>query len=269
MRIAILLQSPNHSTHNSCLPTYEVTDIWVHEDDVLVYLVIDGELIETTPLGATNYTYDAANRMTGVNGVTYTWDDNGNLVDDGTSTYTYDAAGSLIGITQGDVDYIYTYNGMGDRLQQSINGQIETYTLDLNTVIEQVLEDNNHSYLYGIKRIGEKSENEWIYYISDSMGSVRQLVESSTEILSTQTYEPFGEVLNSFGDFSTNYSFVGEWVDESGLQYLRSRYYSQNLGIFTSQDPFAGYIYRPVSLNGYNYAYGNPINIGDLMGMIL
>ena len=28
---------------------YEVTDVWAHDDPVIVYLVIDGELVETTP----------------------------------------------------------------------------------------------------------------------------------------------------------------------------------------------------------------------------
>ena len=36
----------------------------------------------------TQYEYDAANRLTSVDGVTYTWDDRGNLVSDGTFTYT-------------------------------------------------------------------------------------------------------------------------------------------------------------------------------------
>jgi hypothetical protein len=30
-----------------------------------------------------NYVYDDANRLTSLNGVTYTWDNNGNLLNDG------------------------------------------------------------------------------------------------------------------------------------------------------------------------------------------
>ena len=39
------------------------------------------------------YTYDAANRLTSVDGIAYTWDERGNLTHDGTFTYTYNAAG--------------------------------------------------------------------------------------------------------------------------------------------------------------------------------
>ena len=46
-----------------------------------------------------SYVYDNANRLTSVNAVNYTWDNNGNastrsarrLINDGTNTYTYDA----------------------------------------------------------------------------------------------------------------------------------------------------------------------------------
>ena len=36
-----------------------------------------------------NYGYDIANRLTSVDSVTYTWDNNGNLLSDGVFTYTY------------------------------------------------------------------------------------------------------------------------------------------------------------------------------------
>jgi hypothetical protein len=37
------------------------------------------------------YVYDDANRLTSVNAVNYSWDNDGNLLNDGANTYTYDA----------------------------------------------------------------------------------------------------------------------------------------------------------------------------------
>ena len=228
------------------------------------YDAVGNRLSETTPNQTTLYTYDSANRMTSAGGVSYTWDDNGNLVDDGISSYTYDDAGRLVQLTQGEVSYTYTYNGLGDRVQQNENGEVATYTLDMAAHLTKVLSDGEHTYLNGLGRIGETSTSGgWRYHLADALGSVRQLADSSVNILSTQSYKPYGEVLHSFGDYSSNYSFVGEWLDSNGLHYMRSRYYTQNLGIFTSRDPFDGYGYAPASLNGFNYAYGNPINIVD------
>jgi len=40
-----------------------------------------------------------------VNGVSYTWDNNGNLTSDGTNTYTYDYANRLVSLTNGVDNY--------------------------------------------------------------------------------------------------------------------------------------------------------------------
>jgi YD repeat-containing protein len=56
-----------------------------------------GNRLSETALGGTviTYTYDIANRLTSVDGVTYTWDDNGNLLSDGVHSYAYDHANPL------------------------------------------------------------------------------------------------------------------------------------------------------------------------------
>jgi YD repeat-containing protein len=42
------------------------------------YDPVGNRLSLTTKVGVVNYQYDAANRLTSVNGQAYTWDDNGN-----------------------------------------------------------------------------------------------------------------------------------------------------------------------------------------------
>jgi YD repeat-containing protein len=62
------------------------------------YDAVGNRLSETTHLGTATYTYDNANRLADVNGVAYTWDDNGNLLSDGVNTYTYDDANRLTSV---------------------------------------------------------------------------------------------------------------------------------------------------------------------------
>jgi YD repeat-containing protein len=76
----------------------------------------------TTTAGTVAYTYDAANCLTGLGGETCTWDDRGNLTHDGTFTYTYDAAGRLVGARSITSTLVYTYNGDGVRVAQSVDG---------------------------------------------------------------------------------------------------------------------------------------------------
>ncbi len=49
------------------------------------------QTVTITSKQVTNYVYDAANRLTSVNGQAHTWDDNGNLISDGTTQYAYPA----------------------------------------------------------------------------------------------------------------------------------------------------------------------------------
>jgi hypothetical protein len=48
------------------------------------------------------------------------------------------------------------YNGLGDRVQQTVNSVTTTYALVLNTTYTQVLNDGNDTYLYNLRRIGEE-----------------------------------------------------------------------------------------------------------------
>jgi YD repeat-containing protein len=82
-----------------------------------------------------NSAYDSANRLTSVDGVAYTFDANGNLLNDGTNTYTYDSANRLISVSNQSAVTSYQYNGLGDRLTQND----VHYTLDLNAGLTQVL----------------------------------------------------------------------------------------------------------------------------------
>ncbi len=105
----------------------------------------------------TTYTYDDANRIATVNGVAYTFDANGNLKDDGASQYDYDSANRLTSVlnTQNSALSTFAYNGLGDRVSQTVNGQTTNYVLDLNAGLTQVLADGTNTYLYGAGRIGE------------------------------------------------------------------------------------------------------------------
>lgn len=236
-----------------------------YDDDVgtffhYTYDAVGNRLTQDTMAGANNYAYDIANRLTSVDGVSYTWDNNGNLLTDGTSTYTYNYANMLASVNQGGVDYTYAYNGLGDRLQQMVDGVPTSYTLDINTGLTQVLADGTHTYLYGQGRITQDGV-ETEYFLGDALSSVRQLVDGSAEMMLTQSYEPFGSVLTREGEGTSAYGFVGETQDGSGLAYLRMRYLQPSTGRFTQIDP------SRLETNNYLYAAGNPLVFVDPTGL--
>jgi RHS repeat-associated protein len=200
-----------------------------------------------------------------VGGVTYTWDNNGNLLNDGTNTYTYNYANRLVSLTDGIDSYNYRYNGLSDRVQQTVNGVTTTYVLDLNTGLTQVLSDGTDTYLYGLSRIGEE-DTARDYYLGDALESVRQLTNSNGEVSLAQTFEPYGKVWASVGTGSSSYAFTGEMVDPSGLVHLRARYMDPSEGRFISRDTWGGEYSNPLSLNRFMYVAGNPVNYTDPSG---
>jgi len=232
------------------------------------YDAVGNRLAETTSAGTTTYEYDIANRLASVNGVTFTWDNNGNLTSDGVNTYTYDHANRLTGVTGTGLSANYEYNGLGDRLRQVVEGQTTDFVMDLNSGLSQVLTDGTNSYLYGHARLGQESVSGMEYYLSDALGSVRQLADVSGVTLS-RAYEPYGEVQDSSGSGMSSYGFTGEWTDsQTGLVYLRARHYAPGFGRFVSSDIWQGDELLPISYNQWVYGYGNPINYIDPTGMI-
>lgn len=115
--------------------------------------------------------------------------------------------------------------------------------------LSQVLTDGTDSYLYGLGRIGEYDSTDWMYYMPDALGSVRQIADNNAEILLAQSYEPYSSVLSSYSNTDSNYGFAGEWTDASGMQYLRARYLNTGIGRFISRDTWGGDYNRPMSLN--------------------
>ena len=154
------------------------------------YDAVGNRLTEQTLTQTTVYTYDIANRLTNVGAQAYTWDNNGNLLYDGVFTYTYDSANHLVEATP----YFFQYNGLGDRISQSIPGNCfvpcvltrTTYVLDLNSNLTQVLVDETtpgstpaNFYVYGNGRLAQYAGTMPTYFLGDALGSVRQLSDAN------------------------------------------------------------------------------------------
>jgi RHS repeat-associated protein len=106
----------------------------------------------------------------------------------------------------------------------------------------------------------------WPYYMGDALGSVRQLIDSSGNVVLTKDYEPYGEVMNSAGTTNTAYGFTGEWTDSTGMVYLRARYYDPTMSRFMTRDTWGGDRDQPMTYNEWLYVLANPINYTDPFG---
>ena len=104
-----------------------------------------------------------------------------------------------------------------------------------------------------------KTEN-----LHDRTGSVRQIINTSANVVRYYTYEPFGEVLEEDGTLSNNMMFTGQYFDtEIDQYYLRARQYDPHVSRFTARDPVLGRLQEPLTLHVYLYCENDPVNLFD------
>ena len=95
------------------------------------------------------------------------------------------------------------------------------------------------------------------------------VADPTASITLAKNYDPYGSVIESIGNFTTDYGYADEQMDSSGLVNLRARSYDPSTGRFISQDTWEGDVQNPISLNKWVYVNGNPINYTDPSGKCL
>jgi len=191
------------------------------------------------------YTYNRLNQLTTFKGA------------DGTITnYGYDGTGMRVSKTQGDVTRKYYWDrgyvsneGIGNEIvatnyigTQGIFARNEGSNLDY-------FHKNAHGDIATITR----GENKIRGYNYDAYGNQR----SEDTLFDDIT----GEELPSTEDFNP-IRYSGEYFDEeSGLIYLRNRYYDPSIGRFINEDPIKD------GTNWYAYCGNNPVMFVDPWGL--
>jgi RHS repeat-associated protein len=223
----------------------------------------------------TNYSYNGANQITNMG---FSYDNNGNLLDDGPNTYSWDRANRLLTRENGvAADKVaYAYDGLGNRISRSLGTTSPTvtkYLLDLQPSLAVMLADTTgasvNRYVHGPMGIHAQKDTSgnWEWMAQDGLGSVRGVLDNAVGVLWTGSPAPYGVYFGEVGTRQSPYLFTGEYTDPTaGLVHLRARDYNPALGVFTALDPFEGETCRPMSLNGYSYAEGNSVNWTDPSG---
>jgi RHS repeat-associated protein len=93
------------------------------------------------------------------------------------------------------------------------------------------------------KRTTIDEETHILYYHTDHLGFTRLVTDNSKNIVSSATYESFGEQSTEEG--SEDYLFTGKEQDVTGLYYYGARYYDPETGTFISRDPVKGSLINP------------------------
>lgn len=217
--------------------------------------------------------------------VGWSYDADGNLLNDGRNSYTYDAEGRVVTLNGAQT---YMYDAEGRRVAKYSGGSISSiYLLGLGG--EQVTELTSsggwkHSNLFAPGgRLVASYEGPngtaaagYHFHLTDWLGTERMQTTAAGAQEETCASYPFGDGLNCTGTSAdaTEQHFTGKERDaESGLDYFFARYYSSNLARFMTPDwaaaptavPYATFG-DPQTLNLYAYVNNNPNTGVDLDG---
>jgi RHS repeat-associated protein len=208
----------------------------------------DAENVET------RYGYDDLGRLTHV-----TEDAGGQAI---ITHYGYDAVGNRTVVTDANLHATtYVYDPLGRRVEQRDPlDHTTTFTLDILGLPEVISTTAGSRYLHLPGVIMTQRAGEVKYLLPDGLGSVRQVVGESAEVVAYYEYDPYGSPVGDEG--GEPFGFTGEWWEgEVGLLHLRARWYAPGAGVFVSRDAV-------FSSPQYRYASNNPINRVDPSGLI-
>ena len=156
---------------------------------------------------------------------------------------------------------------MGRQTQKNVNG---TKTRYIHSGIRIIAEYDGSDtfkkrYVYGtnLDEVLLEIDNvdDVTYLHHDRIGSIVATTNDIGTVVDTFAYSPWGECNDMTG---TTFGFQGQRYDhETGLYFMKARYYDPKIGRFVQPDPI-GY---EDGLNLYQFAYNNPTGFTDPLGL--
>lgn len=221
------------------------------------------------PAGSESLAYDAAHQETG--GAVY--DALGRAASAGGNTFTWDQASRLTRLHTAAGADNFSYDALG-LLVAGRHNYVWNYALDLPSVavFRRVQADlryfvhlPNGTLLYAVDAASQQRS----FYHFDEAGNTVFLTGDNGAVTDSYALTPFGEVVSRTGTTDNPFVFQGQYgvlqIADTNLYYMRARWYDAAGGRFLSPDPELSL--DPRRINPYPYAFGDPVNYIDPVGL--
>ena len=256
----------------------------------------DIQSMTTNSASKVTYHYDTPNypdrliSTTASNG-TYHYDANGNMTMNAKGeTFTYNALNQMIAFTPAASNdtsspETFAYNTDGKLIQEGDKANPVTLyysTGQQPTVTAKTQGSATDTYALGLNRIAQYYTSSAAqtatpttqYYLSDQHGDITHVINGTDN--AAYLYTPFGYLSHlgpsnkEAGPVTLNnntFGYIGQSLSaNTGLMMMGGyRAYNPNLGVFVKQDSYSPF-QSARTLNGFDYAAGNPIVYTDPSG---
>ena len=226
----------------------------------------------TNPLETVTYTYGDANwrdKLTAVNGNAIAYDAIGNPLNDGTWTYTWQNGRQLQKMQKAGVTAEFVYNADGLRVQKTVNGVATKYTLHGKNIVHITSgTDELHFFYDAQNRPAVVVYNGTAYaYVKSLQGDIVAILDENGNTVVSYGYDAWGAPLWCTGELAETLGKVQPfryrgyvYDEETGLYYLRSRFYNSSLCRFIDMDCLIH------SGNTFAYCCNSPASMHDVCG---
>ena len=231
-----------------------------------------------TPWSTAVYTYGDSNwkdKLTAYNGTAITYDAIGNPQNDGTWTYTWQAGRQLASMAKSGTTATFAYNADGLRIRKTVNGTVTDYTLHGKQVVHLKKSGSNLHFFYDAQGRPAVVDLGGVKYgyVHNLQGDIVAIIDGSGNRVVEYTYDAWGYPIDKTGTLAATlgtlnpFRYRGYIFDEeTGLYYLRSRYYNPTWGRFVNADTIFGKNGNVLSHNIFSYCTNSPIKFSDASG---
>ena len=172
----------------------------------------------------------------------------------------------------------YVYNADGLRTSKTVNGVEHKYIWQGDKLVSEAYGGRELEFFYDESgkpyamshRSGPNAEAKLYYYVTNLQGDVLSLVDAEGFSAAEYWYNAWGLPMGSSGAMAevNPLRYRGYYFDqETGLYYLKSRYYDPFVCRFVNADDYASTGQGFIGTNMFAYCINNPVGLVDSTGM--
>ena len=268
-----MIRENNHQLNKTITYAYDLGGNLTVEKE---YAFMTAETLPDTPVKTMTGTYDSAwkDKLLSWDGTAMTYDAIGNMLTGGGTTYTWTQGRRLSGVENGK-SIKYLYDNIGARVKKTVDNTVTEYQWAGDLLLSEKTDGRIIWYCYDSQAnlISVTIRGITYFYVRNVQGDIIALVDADGKVVVKYTYDSWGKVVAVTGELADTvgvqnpFRYKGYYYDnETGMYYLKSRYYDAEIKRFICADGYFSTGVGKHDCNMFLYCNNNPIMNVDVNG---